>query len=57
MYFTLDLELVGLGFLRFGEEGAGGFLLFIFAGRRGFVDIMDVTDVVDFASFSSSSCF
>jgi hypothetical protein len=55
VYFTLDLELTGFSFLRFGEKGAVGFVLFVFrrgvgfVGRGGFVIIVIGVDVVDFA--------
>jgi hypothetical protein len=59
MYFILDLGFVEFGFLRFGEEGTVGFVLFVFERGIGFVkgSLVDVVDIVDFTSFSSSSCF
>jgi hypothetical protein len=56
-YFTLDLGLVGLGFLSVGEKRAEGFVLAGFVGGV-VVGVMEgfVKGVV-FTSFSSSSCF
>jgi hypothetical protein len=61
IYLTLDLRLDGLGFLRVGDEKAGGFVLTVF--KKGFVVGVIIVAftigvvIVVFASFSSSSCF
>jgi hypothetical protein len=51
MYFTFDLGLANISFLRVGEEEVGGLVVAGFEGAGGFV-----VGVV-FTSFSSSSYF
>jgi hypothetical protein len=51
MYFTFDLGLVGLGFLRVEEEGVKSLVVVGFEVTEG------LEESAVFASFSSNSCF
>jgi hypothetical protein len=50
----LLLKLAGLGFLRVGKDGAGGFVLVGFERVGGLVES---AVLASFSSFSSNSCF